>query len=73
MNKKQVQKILKEIAKNNGVSVTEVRRDIELAFAEAHAKQNDAWNDIPCKGEIPTIEEFILHVILKIVRDTNEF
>ena len=68
MNKNKVKKALQEIAKNNGVSVSEVRREINIAIADAYSKNKEAWTDIPCKGKIPTAEEFILHMALVVIK-----
>lgn len=54
-------KIIKQIAKQNGVSVDEVRRDMEIAIKEAY--QNPAtrqeWSRLFGEGIMPTPEEFI--------------
>lgn len=68
-----MRKILKQVAKQNGVSVAEVRKEIQLAI-------NEAWNNvpadggvtaayqrqIPCMGEIPTPEELIRYTAAKV-------
>lgn len=65
MNKKKIERSLKKIAAKNGVSVAEVRRDIEAALN--HAKSNPDpqiqafWASIPCKGDKPTPEEVIAY------------
>lgn len=68
-----MRKILKQVAKQNGVSMAEVRKEIQLAI-------NEAWDNIPddggviaayqrqipCKGEIPTPEELIRYTATKV-------
>jgi hypothetical protein len=61
-----MRKIYRKIAKENGVSVKEVRQEMQAAITEAYTSpQNDNpitkayQNRIPRQGEIPTPEEFI--------------
>jgi len=53
MEKQKIEEILKKVAKDNGVSIEEVRREIESALAMS--KLSD-------KGEYPTAEEAIAHL-----------
>ena len=53
MNQPNINKILQEIARNNGVSVEEVRREIEFAAKEVV---------VPGAAEQPTAEEIISHL-----------
>jgi len=73
MNQKQFKKILHQIAADNNVTVEEVRRDMEFAMNEAKNNPDPTaqakWAAIPCKGESPTLEEFITHVAGTIKRD----
>ena len=63
-----VKKILRMVAKRNGVSVKEVRREIQEAIDWAwmrlpeEGKADDLRLKIPCKGGIPTPEELICYV-----------
>lgn len=53
--------IIKKIAKANGVSVGEVRREMKFAIEAAYANPNSAALIVPRKDKIPTPEEFILY------------
>lgn len=56
-----VSKIMKQVAKQNGVSVREVRRQIKLAIAEANSDPitRHIWDSYFGKNVTPTIEEFM--------------
>lgn len=61
-----MRKIYRKIAKENGVSVQEVRREMQAAITEAYTdplNNNEITkayqNRVPRKGEIPTPEELI--------------
>ena len=66
MNTKKAEKALKKIAKRDGISVREVKREIEIAVAAAREnpdpKSQAFWNAIPCRGEQPTPEEVITYI-----------
>ena len=66
MDAQKMEKIMQEIAKDHGVSVEEVRRELELAIQAARANPDPQvqaqWANIPCKGDIPTPEELIAHL-----------
>lgn len=69
MNMRQV---YKKIAKENGISIAEVKREMQKAIEEAYKNPcGDAPNDVPCKGDIPTPDEFIKHAVLKITQKTE--
>lgn len=51
---------LEEVARRNGVTVEEVRREISLAIPMARPKA-DSWREIPCAGSVPTPEELIAY------------
>lgn len=65
------------IAKKEGVSVEEVRSEMEVAIAVARMNKNPAiqelWRTIPCKDEIPTPEEVIAFVIQAISDSRGSF
>lgn len=64
--------IYRKIAKEHGVSVTEVKRDMQAAIDSAYRKKDKSESEkamqekIPCKREVPTAEEFIKAVSLKV-------
>lgn len=51
---------LEEVARRNGMTVEEVRREISLAVLMARPKA-DSWRGIPCAGAVPTPEELIAY------------
>lgn len=51
---------IEEVARRNGVTVEEVRREISLAILMARPKA-DSWREIPCAGAVPTPEELIAY------------
>ena len=61
MNRKQYRKI----AKKHGVSVKEVKADMQSAIDAAYTNPNTdfatfkAQREVPKKGETPTIDEFV--------------
>ena len=66
----EVKKILKQVAKEHGVSVNEVQRDIEALLVETRNNPDPsvqaAWAAIPCKGETPTIEEVVAYLAISV-------
>ena len=62
-----INKILKEIADKNNVSVEEVRNDIQEAldcgWNSKDEKVQGHWRKIPTNYEKPTLEEVILYII----------
>ncbi len=60
-------KIFKQIAIKNGVSVAQVRRDIQAALDEGWNSSDEKvrayWRKIPAKHEKPTLEEVILFMV----------
>lgn len=63
-----LRKIYREVAKQNGVTVEEVKREMQEAIDAAYNSpyNNDitrAYQDkIPRKGKVPTVDEFILYM-----------
>ena len=76
MNSQSYKSILRQVAKEHGVSVAEVRRDIDAAFKEAQAnpdpKVQSKWASIPRKGDTPTAAETIAYLAGKIKTDSGE-
>ena len=58
-----MKKIYKQVAKKNGVSVAEVKREMQKAIDSAYVDPNFYARCVQRKGEIPTIEEFLTHMI----------
>lgn len=60
-------KILEQIAMQNGVSVSQFRQDIQEALDEGWNSSDENvkeyWHKIPTKHEKPTFEEIILYII----------
>jgi hypothetical protein len=50
-----------------GVSVEEVRQEINEAILEAMERckleGNNIWSRVPCSGEVPTPEELLIYLI----------
>jgi len=67
MNMKKINRSLKKVARRNGVSVEEVRREIELALTLAQSNSNPKiqafWKSMPSKNAIPTTEEALAHIV----------
>lgn len=62
-----MKKIYKKIAKAHGVSVEEVKRDMQGAINEAYAKPNLYANCVERQNEIPTPEELITHLSNRVI------
>jgi len=65
MNRK-FEKILKQIAKNNGVSVEKVKKEMQEALDAAYESPNIYAQGVMRKGEKPTLEEFMAHLAKKL-------
>ena len=68
-----MRKIYRELAKKYGVSVKEVRQEMQAALADAYTNplnNNEITkayqNGVPCQGEIPTPEEAIRYLSGKV-------
>jgi len=59
-------KIYKEIARKHGVSIGEVRRDIQAAIDEAYKTPSFYARCVYREGEKPTPEEFITHIARRV-------
>ena len=60
------EKIYKDIAKKYGVSVEEVKREMQKAIDAAYLFPNDEAKKVPRKGDAPTIDEFVTYAVDKI-------
>jgi len=58
--------IIRKIAKENGVSVAEARREMQAAINETYKNPNAAALAVPRKGDVPTPEEFIVYVAQRV-------
>lgn len=68
-----MRKIYREIARKNGVSVKDVKRDMQAAITAAYQNPpkdggviSAYQRQVPRKGEIPTPEEFIRYAAGKV-------
>lgn len=61
-----IKKALKAIAKQEGTSVAEVKKEIQLAINEAYVTPNSYARCIPSKGDVPTVEEFLEYCVKRI-------
>ena len=71
-----MRKIYRELAKKHGVSVKEVREDMQAALTEAYTDplNNNAitkayQNRVPRQGEIPTPEEAVRYLAGKVKKN----
>lgn len=71
MNRSQMRKIMKEVAKSNCVSVGEVKREMQAAIDIAYKNPTQEGLGIPRKGKIPMPQEFIDHVAENIIKSNN--
>ena len=59
-------KAVMQVALQNGVSIAEVRRDIQAALDEGWSNPDsevqEYWRNIPSRHERPTIEEVIEYI-----------
>lgn len=59
-----ISEIIERIAAENNITADEVRRQMKLAMLSGMINQDPnvqaLWKEIPCEGEVPTPEEFIL-------------
>ena len=62
MNRQQASKIIREIAKNNGVDENEVRREMNQAIIHGflNPATHNRWIDIFGENNLPDPEEFII-------------
>ena len=67
-----MRKIYREVAKKHGVSVKEVKEEMQKALDHAYTNTPDdgvtgvCQKQVPSKGEIPTPEEFIKYAANKV-------
>ena len=64
MNMEQANRVLRQVARRNGVSVEEVIREIEevIRTSMANPETRGAWEAIPRTGEFPTAAEALAYL-----------
>jgi len=75
MNRSQIRKAIKKVAKNNHVTTAEVRQEIQAAINAAYRNPTPAALAIPRKGDAPTAEKLIGCIAEQIIieeRDKNQ-
>lgn len=64
MTKEQAEGIYAQIARQHGITVDEVKKEIKLAMLAGMCNQDPAvqnkWNAIPHDGDVPTPEELLI-------------
>lgn len=67
MRRKDITKVFEEIATREGVSVAEIREEIQKAIDAGLESPDPAvqqrWSKMPCKGDKPTPEDVIAYVV----------
>lgn len=58
--------LFKKIAEENNTTEAEVKAELENTIAEIYENPNELALKIPCKGKIPTADEFIDFVVKQI-------
>lgn len=68
-----MRKIYRELARKHGVSAKEVRQEMQAALTDAYTNplnNNEITkayqNRVPCRGEIPTLEEAVRYLAGKV-------
>lgn len=65
-------KIIRQIAKNNGVSPETVRKEIQEAIKIGKASTDPLvqlnWNRISPTGKEPTIDEFLTYIVSSVIK-----
>jgi hypothetical protein len=56
-------KLYRKTAKAHGVSVKEVKREMQIAIDAAYEKTNFYAGQVPHEGATPTPDEFIAHAV----------
>lgn len=77
MDTKRAHRVLQEVARNNGNTVEEVIRDIEMGIKETideAIKENNTvvlnkWKKIPCIGSQPTAVELVAYLGERMIND----
>ena len=64
--------IYKKIAKDNGISARQVKKDIQNAINVAYTNPNAEAQNVPCKGAIPTPDETISYIVEKLTQKNKK-
>ena len=62
-----MKKVYKEIAKNNNVSVRQIKKDMQEAVNAAYINPNFHAKCVHSKEKVPTSEELIEHIIRRML------
>ncbi len=73
INDLEIQRAIRLVAEQSGMTPQQVRRNIEQMLAESRTSTDPnaqaAWADIPCSGEIPTLEEVMKYLADRITKE----
>ena len=76
MNNREYIKLLRKVAKQQGVPVEEVRREIDTALKFAQTNPNLSVQaklaNVPRKGDAPTAPEIISYFAKEVKKDSDE-
>lgn len=71
--KQKIEKNLKIIAKREGITPEEVKseigRAVSYAMKSSDPKAQRFWNNFPCEGDSPTVEEVIAYLAEKLSKE----
>lgn len=70
--------IIKQVARNNGVSEEEIRAEMKAAMMAGWNNPDpnvrEMWSRIPCEGEMPTPEELIIWAAIEVTtKEENNY
>ncbi len=72
-HEKIIKKNLEKIAKAEGITADEVRQEIALAISYAlksdDPKVQNFWENIPCEGDTPTVDEVIDYIVTQLANE----
>ncbi|MDR0286152.1 MAG: hypothetical protein LBI03_00350 [Clostridiales bacterium] len=58
-----LKKVYKKLAKKYGVSVAEIKRDMQEAIDAAYVNPTIHAQNVPSKGAIPSVDEFLEYMV----------
>jgi len=64
-------KLLRKVARKHGVSLREVREEMQIAINHAYKNPTVQAQSVERKDETPTPEELVNHVVRKIKKGTT--